>query len=394
MSAMGIIIYSFALWMGLYLLERNGSKPGMAFAGLGLVTYAFGLALVLLLPESRPWHFAAAILPLICWFGAVYRLLPGESRAGLPKRPLIVIALGTVFFFMGLAGLIIPQAWFGTDMTLLAIGMDLLLVGYGIAALDAHDEGEALLPDALRSLGAAVFGVVIFGGQVVIVMAIEQNTTLGMQVLLVGIISTVIALQVFAPRVQTGLDQVIFRESPALHQSRAELTAVAEALPRVNPELEILQLDYDEFARLTRRALGHMGNLDRLVTSPLMQLPQIDQRLYAADKPDHSLERAAMLKAILTESILKLKPNGSDSFGTSDEWRYFNALYYPYVAGLKPFSRRNPHDELDTDSRAALDWFQSQVPERTLYNWQNAAARLIAQDLREQIHAEIRVLAG
>ena len=31
----------------------------------------------------------------------------------------------------------------------------------------------------------------------------------------------------------------------------------------------------------------------------------------------------------------------------------------------------------------ALAWFQTYVPERTLHNWQNIAARLIAQNLRE-----------
>ena len=37
---------------------------------------------------------------------------------------------------------------------------------------------------------------------------------------------------------------------------------------------------------------------------------------------------------------------------------------------------------LDETARAALDWFHTSVPERTLHNWQNAAAKLIAEDLR------------
>ena len=52
--------------------------------------------------------------------------------------------------------------------------------------------------------------------------------------------------------------------------------------------------------------------------------------------------------------------------------------------GLKPYSRRANYYDLDPESQAALEWFRSQVPERTLYNWQNAAAALVAQDLREQ----------
>jgi hypothetical protein len=96
------------------------------------------------------------------------------------------------------------------------------------------------------------------------------------------------------------------------------------------------------------------------------------------------LERAAVLKTLLAESIARLKPLTGEDFGASDEWRYYNALYFPYVAGLKPYSRRTLHDDgLAPAEQAALDWFQAQVPERTLHNWQNAAARLVAQDLRE-----------
>ena len=64
----------------------------------------------------------------------------------------------------------------------------------------------------------------------------------------------------------------------------------------------------------------------------------------------------------------------------------------PYVIGVKPFSRRFNLDEFDETTRQALAWFQSQVPERTLYNWQNRGAELIAQFLREQ--SEIELLAG
>jgi len=394
MSALGIIIYSFALWMGLYLLGRNGQKSGMCFAGLGLVTYAIGLAIAILLPEAKQWHFTVAILPLLCWFGAVWQLIPGESRLGLPKRAIYVILVGTVSFFLGVAGLLIPQNWFNSDLVLIAIGVDLMLLGYGIAAIDAHDEGEALLPDALRSLSATTALVIIFGMQITLVMRIENIDSSGMQFLLLSLITTIIVLQVFGSQLQNLLDIVVFQKAPQIQQSRAELQAVANALPRIDASLEILNMDDKEFARLTRRALGHMGNLNRLVSSPLMQLPQIDQRLADRDVADHSLERAAELKQLLTEGIMFLKPLQEGTFGTSDEWRYFNALYFPYVVGLKPYSRRMIYDDLDEDSRAALDWFQSQVPERTLYNWQNAGAKLIAQYLREQTYAKLIELAG
>ena len=119
-------------------------------------------------------------------------------------------------------------------------------------------------------------------------------------------------------------------------------------------------------------------------------LEHVAKRLDRRRAPDEPLERAAELKALLAECIARLKPRspGGGDFGTSDEWRHYNALYFPYVAGLKPYSSRATHDGLDPASRAALDWFQTTIPERTLHNWQNAAAKLIAQDLRAR-HAAL-----
>src|SRR4030095_5685853 len=93
------------------------------------------------------------------------------------------------------------------------------------------------------------------------------------------------------------------------------------------------------------------------------------------------LDRAHALRSLLVQSIQKLKPQSDARFGTTDEWRYYNSVYFPYVLGLKPYTRRADYDLLDDVSRAALDWFQTSVPERTLHNWQNTAAKLIAEDL-------------
>jgi hypothetical protein len=110
-------------------------------------------------------------------------------------------------------------------------------------------------------------------------------------------------------------------------------------------------------------------------------MPLITLRLAQNGRVDGTLARANELKVVLTESIGKLKPPDEREFGTTDAWRHYNALYFPYVVGLRPYSRRTVHDE---EFEAALDWFRTQVPERTLYNWQTAAARLVARDLRER----------
>ncbi len=87
----------------------------------------------------------------------------------------------------------------------------------------------------------------------------------------------------------------------------------------------------------------------------------------------------------MSESIQRLKPHSQGDFGTSDEWRYYNVLYFPYVVGLKPYSRRAEHVGLSPSEQQALEWSRTYVPERTYYNWQNAAACLVAQDLRETL---------
>ncbi|MBC8172255.1 MAG: hypothetical protein H7X77_11300, partial [Anaerolineae bacterium] len=69
-SAMIVLIYSFTLWLGVYLLRRNWQKPGMRSTGFGLITYALGLVLVTVFPRSQ-LHLPVTILPLICWGFAV-----------------------------------------------------------------------------------------------------------------------------------------------------------------------------------------------------------------------------------------------------------------------------------------------------------------------------------
>jgi hypothetical protein len=153
-------------------------------------------------------------------------------------------------------------------------------------------------------------------------------------------------------------------------------------MPRVDPGIDLATIDDGEFIRFTRQALRNFGDPGRLSTNPLTNLPIIEARLRQQNRQIDMLERAAELKAVLTECIVRLKPRGDDDFGTSDEWRYYNALYFLYVVGLKPYSQRTQHIPTDPVARKALEWFRVHVPERTLYNWQNAATRLVVQDLR------------
>ncbi|MCA9919034.1 MAG: hypothetical protein KC445_13825, partial [Anaerolineales bacterium] len=160
--------------------------------------------------------------------------------------------------------------------------------------------------------------------------------------------------------------------------------AQSDALTRSDDALQLDKIDGDTFTRYTRQALSQMGNLPHLARSPLTRLPLIAHRLQQNGQPTDTLTRAGELRLVLTESIERLKPPGEADFGTTDEWRHYNALHYPYVRGLKPYSRRLLLGEAETAVLPILDWFRTQVPQRTLYNWQNAAAALVARDLRER----------
>jgi len=265
---------------------------------------------------------------------------------------------------------------------LLGVGFDLVLLDIAIAGFDAFNEGETLFADITRSFVAALLAALLFGIQVVLAI-LASGASFAMLALLLATIAAAITLTIFADPLQSVIDRLVFAQSPWLRHARDDARAAASAMPRLDTELDITHMDAAELARLTRRALSHYGDLPRLATNPLTRLPQIERRLARRGTPNDFLEPATELKALLAESVARLKPRGQSDFGTSDEWRHYNALYFPYIAGLKPYSRRAPNDRLDPPAQLALEWFQASVPERTLYNWQNAAAKLVAQELRE-----------
>ena len=453
--------YSFAWWLGLYLIGRNPASGQLRLTGLGLLAYALALGLDLLIfylpaesiwPSVRQLQKLLLFLPSLYWAGTTVYLLPAEIplrrrllngwsygllpvaiiffllsadsvpvnsyiadssrmasayllfsavillpliggvsllgytfRSRRPHQPLGTLMVMTLFLILSAGLLLYPiWPWLSRFWLVLSMGLDLVLLGLGIAILDAFDEGESLLPDMLLSLDTALFSTLVFAGPVALVLILASKPSGPMVGLLLVMIALAVARQVFATQLDTVLDRISLAMLPALRHTRAELRTTASVLPRINNSLDPDTLDEDQFVRLTRRALSHFGDVSRLATSPLTRLPIITAKLQAQGENEGTLGRAIELKAILTNSIERLKPPGQDQFGTSNEWRYFNALYFPYVKGLKPYSRRADHTGLDPVSQEALDWFRSSVPERTLYNWQTVAARLVAQDLRER----------
>ncbi|WP_109470663.1 hypothetical protein [Mycolicibacter sinensis] len=446
MVVLSALVFTLSWWLGMYLLARDPRKPVLVLAAVGLCGFAAVVAadavravwqpvllgrveiylavipgvawFAVLLELSRPcdrWSHrgrdtvliggvAAAALAGAAWAGSV----DGPLRAGhwllfavvsvstlaamvkaliRPAQPgsvLGVVIVATLFFALANAILIIPLGVVPSGIALASTGIDVLLLGLAVALWDAFDEGQALRLDMLRSFLAAVAMAALLGGQVLIGLALTRSEPAAQTALTVLLFTTIavgIEVQVFVDRLAGFWDRLAFWRSPALRADRAALrdTEAALALRSTGP---LDDVDEETFVRLTRRALAHYGDLSKLVASPLTALPAIDERLAARGVPDAPLERANELKALLADRIAALKPRDGGEFGTTEQWRYYNALYFPYVVGVRAYAQNATAAGLDPTARQAWQWLVTEVPQRSLHNWQNAGARVIAADLR------------
>ena len=178
--------------------------------------------------------------------------------------------------------LVIPLGLVPSWLALASTGFDVALLGVAVAMWDAFDEGQALRADMLRSFVATA----------VVARAVRRPGSdrpggtgeTALTVLLFTSLAIAIAINVLADPLAGLLDRLAFSRSPDLRADRAALRSTEAALPlrSANP---LDGVDEDTFARLTRRALGHYGDLSKLVASPLTALPMIDERLAGAARP-------------------------------------------------------------------------------------------------------------
>jgi hypothetical protein len=325
----------------------------------------------------RPGHWVMLAVISLSSLGAMLRAVFGPWQ----PRPVVgYLVVATLFFALGNAILVIPLGLVPSWLALASTGFDVALLGVAVAMWDAFDEGQALRADMLRSFAATAVVALLFGGQVLVGLAMTGHET-ALTVLLFTSLTVAIGINVLADPLAGLLDRLAFSRSPELRADRAALRRTEAALPLRSPS-PLAGIDDDTFARLTRRALGHYGDLSKLVASPLTALPIIDERLAARAAPDQPLERANELRALLADRIACLKPRDAGDFGTTEQWRHYNSLYFPYVVGVRAYAQNATPAGLDPVSRQAWQWLVTEVPQRSLHNWQNAAARLIAADLR------------
>ncbi|MDT5364139.1 MAG: hypothetical protein QOC69_5901 [Mycobacterium sp.] len=444
MAAMSAVVFGLSWWLGLYLLARDPRKPVLVLAAIGLLSFAIVVALDAVRVTGGPHtellsriEVYIVVVPGIAWFAVLLELSrPGDTwrsrvgelgtiavvaalaltgatlaggvngpvrlghwvmfgvtsvstlaamavavrRQNRPRRVLGVAVVATLFFSLGNAILVIPLGLVPSWLALTSTGIDVLTLGVAVALWDAFDEGQALRADMRRSFVGSVVVAALFGGQALIGMAVTDEHT-ALTVLLFTSLAIALSINVLADPLAGLLDRLAFSRSPDLRADRATLRRTESALP-LRSQSPLDGVDDDTFVRLTRRALGHYGDLSKLVASPLTALPVIDDRLAQRGVPDQPLERANELKALLADRIAALKPRDGGDFGTTEQWRYYNSLYFPYVVGVRAYAQNATAAGLDPVARRAWQWFVTEVPQRSLHNWQNAAARVIAADLR------------
>lgn len=414
-----LVLFGLTLWLAGYMVVRNAQTMALRLTACGIAAYTFVFASEFM---WGPQPNTLLVIPALCWIGAMGHMIPESVQwrtlalriwqgAVLPLFILVIINTWFVLFilavmvvflgvvmhqmrhissrtwygFMTVSGLffalstsvvLVPLQIVAHDWLMLMLGIDLLLLGSAVIWWDVFDAGDEIRTHVRHSLVATTATTGILIAIVWLAAGVDGGLSSGYRIALIGVTTFGVISQTFANVIQRIIDRLTMANRVTMNQQREVLRDTADALPRLAP-VDVTALDQDAFVRVTRRAISHLGDLPNLATSPLMNLPAV--ALAHADNP---LDRVMVLRTLLIESIERLKPVRESEFGTTDEWRYYNALYFPYVRGIKPYGRRYGNDIGDETSHRAFAWFQSAVPERTLRNWQQAAAKLVAHNLR------------
>jgi hypothetical protein len=430
-AAIAVPVFALTWWLGCYLIARDPARPALRRSAAALVGYALAVAcwtVAPLVPDLPVDTLARVLLcvPALAWAGAVVGLLPddlpehrlidrgwlitsGLLLAMVPALPpagrLVALAplIGALvllwrfrdavhprvlpvpltvaagLYGVGLAVALIPVDLGAPVLAVAAMGLDLTVLGFLMALSDAVLAGEQLRPDLRRSCAAAVTATVLVGGPATLTVLAAPDVLI-VAVLQFLLVAAVLAGVGLAGPLRRGLDRVAFANDERLRLDRAALMLAAEALPRRRSREALIALGEEEFVRATRRALDHVADLTRLLRSPLVALPVVDERLAArAALAEYPMARAYVLQSVLRESVDRLRPPGV--YGTGEEWRHYNALHVGCILGLQPYQKRRPMVGLDRDARRAMEWFRRYVPPGHLRQWQDEGARLVAAEL-------------
>ncbi|MEC3954458.1 hypothetical protein VMT65_15560 [Nocardia sp. CDC153] len=282
--------FGVAWWLGLYLLARDPRKPLLRRAASGLLVYAAAVVADRL-AGAHPWFDGVRIVlvcaPVLAFSGVFVQLLPERAVARVDRVwrvgliPLCAVLampaaggflpagyllgaitllalLGTMLGMLGqhaewsedsrrsAAGLLTVGALLlGLSAALILLGLnvlpqtamlsvlaaDLVVLGLGIAVVDAYDEGESLRAAMIHSLLVSAATAAVFGGQAALALTLAGERP-ALVALFFGAVAAAISLQVLNGQFHAGADRLAFASDPQLVAARVELRSATDALLR------------------------------------------------------------------------------------------------------------------------------------------------------------------
>ena len=342
---------------------------------------------------------AAANLGRICLAGMqdvhALDMTAGDEGAASAQRlrtsEVVQLVIAALFFLIGAGYLALNELedahrdqWPGLLLLLIGLGV----AGATVVLRSAVLFGKDLRRDSLH--GFVAYGTVILPALAILTWLVGFGDGRRCLAALL-VVATITAAQALHESLHEGLDLLFF--PPAVRDARAAARAYEQALATPPAGASPALATRKAFDDAVRRAITHLQDPTWLATSSLVQLQAVGKRLAESGQEDNRLDRAAALKEILLELLDGLRPNGRTGGVTSDAYRYYNCLYYPYVQGIsrrrlpalqrRLQERRAQEGSTKSDHERVVDWLLLQ-DDATFYRWQRRASDTLAAALRER----------
>jgi hypothetical protein len=398
-----------ALWLHISL-SLHGDRE---FAGLRrwIVISAYSAAAVLIvlgtftnavrnyasapyLDVAGPIYLLFVAFLLICTGAASLNILRASlasTDGAVTNTAVRLLAIGSLFFLVG-AGSFAIQKLQGNNSDLVA---PWLLIFVGLVAM----AGAVAIRSNLL-LGTDVRRDFLYNATSLAVLLVPFLVISGLlvgfddakyRILALALTALITASHTLYDKVREWLDTAFFE--PPVREERAAARAYVEALATQPTGPSPALASRKSFDDAVRRAITHLSDPTKLATSPLLNLRIVERGVADQAQDDNRLNRAASLKEVLVDLLAALRPGEGSGGVTSDAYRYYNCLYFPYVRGisrrraptvLRQIEERRQRDGTPpSDAERVIRWLL-QLDEDTYYKWQRRASDTIAGALRER----------
>jgi drug/metabolite transporter (DMT)-like permease len=314
------------------------------------------------------------------------------SRGTATGPGLRMLAWGGLLFLAGAGLLTVNQLAFDVlplsqSPGNLALVAGLALFGYTIARYNALLSGNDVRRDFAYSVCAVAVAWLTYLPVVVVLVGLDDARQALLSLLLMLLVTSSHTLY---DTFRTLLDRFFFSQQEREELQAARAFVVALGTEPAGPDQTLLESD-KALKDAVRKAITWLQNPTQLAGSPLLGFRVVQLRLDELELENNLLQRAVALRDLLIELIDGLRPAEREG-GTSDAWRFYNCLHYPYVRGislrtaptaLRAMQERRRRDASPkTDAERVTEWLTT-VNENTYFRWQRVASDTIAETLRE-----------